>query len=240
MLFLFSFLLTNFVSCCIMLVSDSLLFLCSWGCCLIMSHDELKAYILNATLLGNVITSTDSISINFSREAVCRYLKRELIGCIYIDGCYIKLDDKGCIKLVYYDGDEGGMDFGDTIDIIGGFSFYLNETVREVSGSKVRTIGPFGFMGSTIEAVDFPNLYSLCPASFANTDLTEVSFPELSSISRGAFYQCHKLRRVNAPKCLLIKDLAFSGCDSLDEVIYSKDAILENDVYTQRGPVLLL
>ena len=143
------------------------------------------------------------------------------------------------IKIVV-DGDEGGMDFGDTIDIIGGFSFYLNETVREVSGSKVRTIGPFGFMGSTIEAVDFPNLYSLCPASFANTDLTEVSFPELSSISRGAFYQCHKLRRVNAPKCLLIKDLAFSGCDSLDEVIYSKDAILENDVYTQRGPVLLL
>ena len=72
-----------------------------------MTREELKQYIDNCILLGNLVNENSEIykTIHDNSVKLCKSLLKNLLGSVYIDGLYVKIDQEGYIHLVYYDGE---------------------------------------------------------------------------------------------------------------------------------------
>ena len=186
-----------------------------------MTRKEMKNLIQNATFLGNTVKSLpERINTDVFDVIDCfqlKNIKKSILGSIDFNGFYLK-DNNGEIILTYYDGDEGEIDLGSTIDTIGPFCFYCNDKIRKVSGRKVKKIDAGAFSHSTIHEASFTNLGYLVANAFDSSELRRINVPKLRVIEGNAFYKCEKLKKIDLPNCSVIGYHAFDGCRDLAQV----------------------
>ena len=199
----------------------------------VMTHEEVKNYILNAMMLGDTVNPEEVIDRNpYLLVYECEHLRENLYGSVCIDNFIFKLNDRGEIILTYYIGEYAELDLGDTVDIIGPYAFYRNTDIRKVYGNSVKEVGDAAFQYSKIEVVNFPNLKEVGVASFYSSALREINAPKVSYIKYYTFNSCKQLSRVDIQACLGLEACAFQDCTNLSTVSIPKCQTIEHSAFS--------
>ena len=195
-----------------------------------MTREELKQYIDNCNLSGNLVNENSEIYKTLHEYGIgeIRWLLANLLGSVYIDGLYVKMDSHNNIHLVYYDGEYETLDLGDCIDIINAHAFtpralLVVESPSErmqlmsVSGSSVTSIGIGAFQSSSVKEVNFPNVREIGYRCFKESRVEHISFNKLTAISMESF-QHSSLISFEGKKVSSVSRGAFESCHNLTHV----------------------
>ena len=178
-----------------------------------MTREELKQYIDNCILLGNLVNENSEIYKTlheYSQDYTP--LLANLLGSVYIDGLYVKRDQNNKMHLVYYDGEYETLELGDCIDAIDIFAFTphrmfdTNYETHEYHPERMNLVSVSGSSVTSIKTL-----------AFINSSLKSFEGKNVKCISRCAFASCHNLTHVYLPSVLAtnIQDIAFYGCWNL-------------------------
>jgi len=182
-----------------------------------MTRAEIEQYIDNNVLLGNIVTENSRV-YKFCENSMSN---PALLGSVYIEGFYIKKDNRNKIHLAYYDGDYEELNLGDCIDIIDSEGFINNHNVRCISGKSVIKIGDSSFYSSYVERVDFPNLITIGESAFYNSSITDVVFNKVKKIPLHAFMGS-QLRSFKGDEVEVVGEGGFQYCEYLKRLILPK------------------
>ena len=219
-----------------------------------MTREELKQYIDNCILLGNLVNENSEIykTIHDNSVKLCKSLLKNLLGSVYIDGLYVKIDQEGYIHLVYYDGEYETLDLGDCIDIIDTNAFtptilvyiagslfgphevkeyhWKRRNLVSVSGSSVIYIDDGAFQASHVKEVNFPNVAKIGYQCFKEAKVEHISFNKITDIPRQSFL-LSSLKSFEGKNVKCISRGAFESCHNLTQVYLPSATIIEETAF---------
>ena len=213
-----------------------------------MTREELKQYIDNCNLLGNLVNENSEIykTIHDNSVKLCKSLLKNLLGSVYIDGLYVKIDQEGYIHLVYYDGEYETLELGDCIDAIDIFAFtphrmfdtnyetheyhWKRRNLVSVSGSSVTSIKTLAFQSSSVKEVNFPNVREIGYRCFDDSRVEHTVFNELESIPTLAFINS-SLKSFEGKNVKCVSRGAFASCHNLTQVYLPLAEFIEESAF---------
>ena len=147
-----------------------------------------------------------------------------LLGVIKAKGKYVELDLSNCtMDGTAFNPDRNFPDGKDRIvsiillevaeSIVSGTTstvpFNHFSYIKNVSGSKIKSIGDYAFSGCPIQDISFPLATTIGNYAFASTSLQNASFPLVTTIGMSSFFHCNVLQNVNFPLVTTIGEQAF-------------------------------
>ena len=212
-----------------------------------MTREELKHYIDNCILVGDIVNENSEIYktlLDYSQDYTP--LLANLLGSVYIDGLYVKRDQNNKMHLVYYDGEYETLELGDCIDAIDIFAFtphrmfdtnyetheYHPERMNlvSVSGSSVTSIKTLAFQSSSVKEVNFPNVREIGYRCFDDSRVEHTVFNELESIPTLAFINS-SLKSFEGKNVKCVSRCAFESCHNLTQVYLPLAELIEESAF---------
>lgn len=103
----------------------------------------------------------------------------------------------------------------------------------DLYSESVLEVGSYAFNESpNIRNVNFPNCVKVAETGFKASSIESIDLQSVTSISTSAFYNCKKLKRVNAPSIEVLNANTFQGCSLLEEINVESLVELKNYVFS--------
>ena len=196
-----------------------------------MTREELKSYIANCVLMGDVVKDgTDLHRYNFLASFEMEQFALSVAGSVCVDDMYFKvMDDK--IVLTYCASRCPVYDLGDLVDEIGPFAFAGTPFVKVVQGGQGERLAS-SMIVRLAKVLKLPiKVKPRCHGGVLKIDesafegckrLEWVEFLNCIEVGRWAFCGCKRLYHVSLPNRKDVGRGAFLDCERLSSAFIGK------------------